>query len=214
MQDYWFTSDTHYHHKNIIKYSDRPFKSVEEMNEAMINNFNSVVKPGDLVYHLGDFGFCTADQADAILSRLNGKQKFLIFGNHDKVLQSNPALLKKHFIWAKDFKEIRIEDTKVVLCHYSMRVWNRSHHGSYQLYGHSHGTLYDDPQLRSMDVGVDPLKFFPINWAGVKAHMAKKQWKPIDHHGENNDANDYPERPCTVCTKPTTAGDQTCKDCK
>src|SRR4051812_42588376 len=112
MENHWFTSDTHYHHKNIIKYSNRPFANVQEMNEAIINNFNSVVKPGDLVYHLGDFGFCTIDQADQILSRLNGR-KYFIWGNHDKILEKNPAIVKKHFIWAKNISEIKIGDTKV-----------------------------------------------------------------------------------------------------
>lgn len=179
--NHWFTSDTHYWHKNIIKYSNRPFSSVEEMNEAMIANYNAVVRPGDMVYHLGDFAFARDDQMDEILSRLPG-QKYLIWGNHDKGLKSNRDLVKKHFIWARDMQEIRIGDQKIVLCHYSMRVWNQSHYGSYQLYGHSHGSLYDDPHMLSMDVGVDPNKFAPISYDQVVAHMKTKTWEPIDHH--------------------------------
>lgn len=213
MQNIWFTSDQHYHHKNIIKYSNRPFASVAEMNEAMIRNYNSVVMPHDNVYHMGDFGFCTIEQADQILTRLNGR-KFFIWGNHDKIMEKNPAMMKKHFVWAKNMAEIKIGDTKVVLCHYAMRVWNRSHHGAVQLYGHSHGTLPDDPNALSMDIGVDPNGFYPINWTGVQKHMAKKTWKPVDHHGDNEDSHDYPTRPCVSCGKPTNKGDGVCKDCQ
>lgn len=211
MQNYWFTSDTHYHHKNIIKYSNRPFKTVEEMNEKLIENFNSVVKPNDLVYHLGDFGFCTAEEADKILTRLNGK-KFFIFGNHDSVLEKSPVL-KKHFIWARNLTEIKVGDTKVVLCHYAMRVWNRSHYGSVQLYGHSHGTLPDDTTARSMDVGVDPNAFFPINWDTVQAHMAMKKYAPSDHHGTHEEKANNPEVSCVKCGKPTYHSDRTCDAC-
>lgn len=78
---YFFTSDTHYSHRNVIKYCNRPFKDEEKMNEAMIANYNSVVSPGDVVYHLGDFAF-EKDRAklEWIMSRLNG-EKHIIWGN-------------------------------------------------------------------------------------------------------------------------------------
>lgn len=189
MPNYWFTSDTHYWHKNIIKYSNRPFSSVEEMNEALLENYNKVVKPGDCVYHLGDFAFCDDDKAEAIFKRLPG-QKFFIWGNHDKNLQKNRDLMKKYFVWAKDLASIRIGDQRIILCHYSMRVWNRSHHGAYQLYGHSHGSLFDDPKLLSMDVGVDPNNYYPINFDQVVAHMKTKTFEPIDHHGREDRDDD------------------------
>lgn len=68
----FFTSDTHYHHARVIHYSKRPFESVDEMGEALIANWNAVVRPGDLVYHLGDFAFCDAARAVVIAKRLNG----------------------------------------------------------------------------------------------------------------------------------------------
>lgn len=179
--NYWFTSDQHYGHKNIIEYSKRPFANVEEMNETLVTNFNSLVKKGDCVYLLGDVLFGTKDFARGILRRLNGN-KFLIYGNHDRTLRENPELTKEFFSWAREYSEIKIGEQKLVLCHYSMRVWNKSHYGSYQLYGHSHGSLFDDPKLRSMDVGVDPSNYFPLSFDQVQAHMNKKTWEPIDHH--------------------------------
>lgn len=88
MKNIWFTADQHFNHKNIIKYSKRPFKSVEEMNEGLIEKYNSVVNAEDDVYFLGDLGFfnnidTTKYDLKPIVSRLKGR-KFLILGNHDK----------------------------------------------------------------------------------------------------------------------------------
>ena len=79
----YVTSDTHFNHKNIIKYCNRPFNDVYEMNETLINNWNSVVTPEDIIYHLGDFGFGTKEELQEIFDRLNG-YKYLIMGNHDR----------------------------------------------------------------------------------------------------------------------------------
>ena len=91
MKETWFISDTHFGHKNILEYEKehRPFNTVEEMNETIIERWNSVVKPKDLVYHLGDF--CFGKSALAIASRLNGR-KILVLGNHD-TYQSSEYLL-------------------------------------------------------------------------------------------------------------------------
>lgn len=101
MRDIWIISDTHFGHANIIKYCDRPFESVQHMDETMIENWNRVVKPHDKVYHLGDV-FMKVD--GSILERLNGKKR-LIVGNHDDI--KNPILFnnfEKIMLW-KDFKE-------------------------------------------------------------------------------------------------------------
>lgn len=78
----WFTSDTHFGHKNILEYEKehRPFASLEEMHEVMIERWNYVVKPKDKVYHLGDFAF--GRKNISIAGKLNGR-KILILGNHD-----------------------------------------------------------------------------------------------------------------------------------
>jgi calcineurin-like phosphoesterase family protein len=80
--------------------------------------------------------------------------------------------------------EIAVEGQDITLCHYALRVFNKSHHGSWHLYGHSHGTLPDDPNSLSFDVGVDCHNYFPISLDQVKKIMSKKTWKPIDHHGK------------------------------
>jgi calcineurin-like phosphoesterase family protein len=100
-------------------------------------------------------------------------------GNHEKAVEA----CADRFVWVKDYHELLVEDKEaprgqqsIVLFHYAMRVWNTSHHGSWSLYGHSHGTLSEDLTSRSIDVGVDVHNLFPISYEEVKAIMAKKQW--------------------------------------
>lgn len=175
----YFTSDNHFGHKKIIEYSDRPFDSVEQMDETMIKRWNEKVGLEDEVYHLGDVGLCSQGKLRKILNRLNGKI-YLIKGNHET------AALACHqrFEWIKDYHELVIEDTDfhknqqlLVLFHYAMRVWNASHWGTFHLYGHSHGSLEDLADSRSFDVGVDCHDFYPLSYEEVKAIMLKKEWK-------------------------------------
>lgn len=69
----WFTADTHFGHKNILEYSARPFSTVEEMDEALISNWNNKVASDDEIYHLGDVALCSPSKLNKILDRLNGK---------------------------------------------------------------------------------------------------------------------------------------------
>ena len=177
----WFTSDTHFGHSNILQYSKRPFDDVSDMRESLIHNWNSVVQPGDRVYHLGDFALCNPEEATKIVQRLNG-QRFLVFGNHDKALRKDAAFLS-HWIWARDMAEIEVEGQKIILCHYALKTWNQSHRGSWNLYGHSHGSLKDDPGSKQIDVGVDCHDYYPISFEEVKKKMDKKVFVPSDHHG-------------------------------
>lgn len=102
MSDIWFISDTHFNHANILKFEDENgkkfrgdrFSSLEEMNEIMIQNWNSCIKHQDKVYHLGDVYFGRDEDADKILSRLNGKKR-LVLGNHDKI--NKHSILLNHF---------------------------------------------------------------------------------------------------------------------
>lgn len=171
----FFTSDTHYGHANIIKYCNRPFNSVEHMNNQMIANWNNRVSHDDIVYHVGDFAFMKNHRS--ILDRLNGS-KHIVLGNHDKGISKDDG-------WASisNYKEITVEGQTIILCHYAMRVWNKSHRGSWMLYGHSHGSLPDDKNALSIDVGVDCHNYAPISFDEIKRLMSKKTFKPVDHHG-------------------------------
>lgn len=188
--NYWITADTHFNHANIIRYCNRPFNSIEEMNEVLIYNWNAVVKPGDVVYHLGDFGFgrakginCTEDVKN-LLKRLNGCIN-LILGNHDE--QNFNSKTKGLFQSTALMRDVTINNQRIVLCHYAMRTWPGSNRGSWQLYGHSHGKLLDDPNLLSIDVGVDCHNFRPINFDEIKVIMSKKTWKPFENREDESD---------------------------
>jgi calcineurin-like phosphoesterase family protein len=194
----FFTSDTHFGHANIIRYCKRPFASVEEMDNTLIHNWNAVVRPEDTVYHLGDFAV-GGGPAAPYLRRLNGTIYFCL-GNHDKRLRFIKAYLdielelQDHFAgsYLNDDKvkfgipylrEVTVEKQEIGLCHYAMKVWNGSHKGSWQLYGHSHGTLPDDPNSLSCDVGVDCWNYFPVSMEQLRDKMKTKTYNPVDHHG-------------------------------
>lgn len=178
--NYFVTSDMHFGHKNIIKYSNRPFSSVEEMEEKLIENWNGVVGKNDIVFNLGDFGFCSEVKIKEILSQLNGSQIF-IYGNHDKVLQRESVMRecinKKYVKVFCDYVEFSFNKTFICMSHYAMRVWNKHQYGSLMLYGHSHGTL---PGLgRSMDVGLDSVdinsNYKPFLLEDVVSYLKNKE---------------------------------------
>ncbi|MES2426218.1 MAG: phosphoesterase [Bacteroidota bacterium] len=179
MNKIWFTSDHHFGHNNIIAHAKRPFNNVEEMDDIMIQRWNEKVNNIDSVYYLGDLGLNKPDELKAILKRLNGNI-YLITGNHD----STALKCKGRFEWIKDYYELKIPDSdlvsgrqKIVLFHYAIRQWNDKFRGSFHLYGHSHGTLPDDKESLSFDIGVDNHNFYPLEYNEVKEIMTKKDWK-------------------------------------
>jgi calcineurin-like phosphoesterase family protein len=176
----WFTSDTHFGHTNIIRYCNRPFTDIDEMNNTIIRNWNSVVKHGDIIYHLGDFslekGLEKGNDIDKYTKRLNGNI-CLIHGNHDKSIKKSTKITQLGTRYDLKLKE---KPYLIILSHYAMRVWNRCHYGTWHLYGHSHGMLSD--HLLSMDVGVDCNNFTPISLTEIKTIMEAKI-KDIDSIG-------------------------------
>lgn len=168
----FLTADQHVGHANIIEYCGRPFHSVEEMDAYVIEAWNETVPPDGIVYHVGDFTLGSLIHAKATLNELNG-HICVVPGSHDRWLEpihcNVPTGLKTgsgHEVW-KGEPLITVEfetDGKypvvLNLCHYAMRVWPRSHYGSYLAYGHSHGRLPSEG--RSMDVGVDAIGYHPM----------------------------------------------------
>lgn len=151
---YFFTADQHFGHKNIIKFCNRPFSSVEEMDDELIKRHNEIVKPGDYVIHAGDFALAPRERAHIYISCLNGSHCF-IRGSHDRWMDS-----RYQEIWEKTINGI-----KLVVCHYAMRTWAASHYNSFHLFGHSHGNL--PPYGKSFDVGVDAHNFYPVSFDEV-----------------------------------------------
>ena len=153
----WFTGDQHFWHTNIIQYCNRPFANVEEMDEALIDAWNKVVMPDDLVYHLGDFTLGNRLIAEKYFKRLHGYIRVLEYPwHHDsrwlrgqlfysylhEVVYDQPIVVLEHKA-----------DVPIILCHYAFEIWDRKHYGSLHFHGHSHGML---PRISNrLDVGVD-----------------------------------------------------------
>lgn len=134
----FYISDLHFGHKNILAFDNRPFSSVEDMDAALVRNWNSRVAAGDHVYILGDFCWGKAKEWPPVLKQLAGN-KHLIRGNHD-LKQSMPWDVRKYFVEVADYKEIRDGDQHLVLCHYPMPVFKNMYYGWMHLYGHVHTT--------------------------------------------------------------------------
>jgi calcineurin-like phosphoesterase family protein len=151
----FITSDIHAYHKNIIKYcpESRKFSSVDEMNHAIIQNWNNKISAQDNVYILGDVSFSNAYDSSRFLDQLNG-QKFLIRGNHD-VKHIKSSDFKQRFAWIKDYYELRYNGRWMILSHYPFLTWNGSHHKSIMFHGHLHSINPMELDCRRYDVGLD-----------------------------------------------------------
>ena len=208
----FFTSDTHFGHTNIIDYCERPCRKTDycsncrgkkdeerhelhvklgcpdvvAMDEMIIRNWNAVVGEDDEVFHLGDFTFYKdADKVERILTRLNGR-KYFIWGNHDKVFHKNQRLIDEHFVWAKDYHELKLEAMPpIILIHYPLLTWNHAHHGAYHLHGHNHGGVdHLDTVTTRMDVGLDAIQnnMTPVSLDQVISYMTARKYQAVDHH--------------------------------
>jgi len=183
MSKIFFTSDHHFGHNNIINLCNRPFNSVEEMNQIMIDRWNDRISPDDEVYYLGDFAIIKGKEEVAhIIDQLNGI-KYLIKGNHDGSALSNP----KKFKWIKDYHELKVKDSecengiqRIILFHYAMRTWRGYSRGNWHLYGHSHGNLPDNKKQLAFDVGVDCHDYYPLSYEDVKTIMKTKNGFPLN----------------------------------
>jgi calcineurin-like phosphoesterase family protein len=166
--NYWFSGDEHYGHENIIRYCNRPFDNVNQMNETLITYHNAVVKDNDIVIHAGDF--CLLRKKDKAygkyINRLRGNHVFLK-GSHDYWIPWKHS----QQVWERNIKGYYI-----VVCHYAMRVWARSHYNSFQLYGHSHGRL--PPVGKRHDIGVDNNGFYPVSFDQIVEIMKKRDDNP------------------------------------
>lgn len=150
----YFTADTHFGDHRTINIHRRPFSGAGEMDAYLIERWNATVRPGDTVWHLGDFARRPTD-VPALLERLNGV-KNLVRGNNDP----DGTMAASGWASVQDYVELELGGHPVVLCHYPFRSWNGQSRGSINLHGHSHGRL--KPMPRQFDVGVDPNSFTPV----------------------------------------------------
>lgn len=188
------TADTHFGHTNIIKFCDRPFESVDEMDRVLIDNHNKVVGSNDIVWHLGDVTLGNFDMARGYFKQLNGKIQVLAnHWHHDKRwLPKNylgPMVLE-YPDFVSDIGHVNIVPPMVVLeiegmgnegrplaitlCHYPLAVWDRKHYGGVHCFAHCHSNFSGGE--KAIDVGVDNIfkvwgKYRPVRLSEVMDHL-------------------------------------------
>jgi calcineurin-like phosphoesterase family protein len=168
---YFFTADHHFNHANVIKYARRPFESVEEMDEELINRWNSKVQLEDIVFHLGDFTLSNEKVAQRYFARLNGNVMILSNpAHHDKRWIKTPQFTKSGQVkLISPLKTLEIENGKyplvIVICHFPIGEWDRKHYGSIHLHAHSHGTYKGEGNI--LDVGVDCHDYYPVSLTDI-----------------------------------------------
>lgn len=185
----YFASDFHLHHKNIIRYSNRPFSCLREMNDNCFNSVNKIVKPEDTLVFLGDFMFAK-DLYDIweMWNHIKCNNIIWLMGNHDTAISTdvaNQMMSSKHnrtpFIFTGHYYELRDKRGTFICSHYPMLSWNKENHGSYMLHGHCHANLnHMNTNVRRMDVGYDSTKQWCISIDDVVKEL--QNFKPQDRH--------------------------------
>lgn len=177
-----FTSDPHFYHSGILRLMNRPYDTVEDMNEGLIANWNEVVAKDDIVFVCGDLIFTgKVELIKELVERLNGTI-YWIYGNHDYQNKHDRPVVQELFGGRVfDILEIEVDDederlpkantedkfTKVFLCHYPLHEWNRR-----AIHAHGHVHSKDERQILfnalRYDVGVDNNNYRPISWFEFK----------------------------------------------
>ncbi len=204
--DVWLTSDTHFGHSNICSASSswsgkkgtRDFDSLDEMDETLLKNINSRLKKDSILLHAGDWSFGGEDNIWKFREKITCDNIYLTYGNHDHHIQRNQPFKngvrpKELFIRTENVLNFSIQRTKsskketIMMSHYAHLVWDRSHHGSLHVFGHSHASINGHEVGKSMDIGVDNafLKFGeyrPFHILEVLKILDAKEIHKIDHH--------------------------------
>ena len=174
----YFIGDMHFGHENIIKLNNRPFDTIEEMDEILIQNWNETVKESDTVYILGDVWYRGKRDASDYIKRLKGV-KHLIKGNHDVKPLKN-INFSKHFESIQDIANIVVGNQRVILCHYPILEWNGYYRGSIHIHGHIHNNRkgvfnYLMTEPRALNAGVDIIDYRPVTLKELE--VLNEKWK-------------------------------------
>ena len=202
-QKLFFTSDTHYNHKNICRgvtswtHADghtRDFPTLAKMNDTIVNNINERVGQDDILIHLGDWSFGGFESISEFYYRLTCQNIYLILGNHDHHIERNKDDIQSLFVDVEQYKVLRVVDDNsddleydFVLSHYPICSWHDMNKGRFHLFGHVH--LKGNKKLmpgRAMDVGMDGNNLKPYELKEVISLLETRPIKasvlPSDHH--------------------------------
>lgn len=197
----YLTSDLHLGHSNVIKHCNRPFNSIEEMNEGIIRNINYMIRPNDELYILGDLYLGEKQTVNTFeyAKKINSNHIHLVKGNHDMRLSE---LIKinddyKIFESISPYKELKYEKRYFVLCHYPFMdgSWNKAMHGSFDLHGHIHSNNKYNLQQKEKgifryDVGVDANDYYPVLIDDIFKFFEDVEPNTKDYHGNLDDDYD------------------------
>jgi calcineurin-like phosphoesterase family protein len=200
-QKAFFISDTHYHHKSIVRGSStwadktgcRDFDSLEEHDKALVERINGIVGEDDILFHLGDWSFGGFEMIQELRDKIVCKNIHLILGNHDHHIENNRQNCRRNFLSVNHYLELSLNKEMIIMSHWPMKVWNHAHKGSWHLHGHTHnnlasddiwlsGVVETDSPRKTMDVGVDTNNLFPYTFEDIKNIMSKRPVKVVDHH--------------------------------
>ena len=186
----WITSDPHYNHKNICRsvtnwrtqdgeiptYNTRDFQSIDQMNDALVNNINFKVGQNDTLIILGDIAFGGFESIGKFLDRLVCKNIHLVLGNHDHHIRNNRENIQELFISVSDYLQVRINDQDFVLSHYPFASWNGLNKGVIHLHGHVHLSNQNKwGNGKRLDVGVDGNGYFPYKITEIVHMMDRRE---------------------------------------
>lgn len=206
-QQLFFTSDTHYNHKNICRgvtawktaegtvplRQTRDFDSLEQMNSKIVNNINAVVGQDDIVVHLGDWSFGGFEYIKEFRDRLVCKNIYLTYGNHDHHIEKNKQEIKSIFTETFQYVVLQVVTPKAsyefVVNHYPLCSWHDMNKGRMHLFGHVHLPPNEKiMQGRAMDVGMDGNNLKPYSLGEVVKLIGNRDIRasslPSDHHEE------------------------------
>ena len=194
--DIFFISDPHFDHDVIRVFCERPYASVEEMNECMLDNWNGIVGKKDRVIIGGDFAWKNHNKW---INALNGK-KTLVTGNHDRMGADVLSNFTRVIGTAKmpGIMQGPIRGQYCVICHFPMWSWNASAHGSWHFHGHTHGRKVEVPDVLSCGIDADTWDLTPVPWEVLEAKMQSKipawearraEMNAVDIAGRDKNAN-------------------------
>jgi len=197
----WVISDTHYGHKNICRgvtawrlpdgsiplSQTRDFKTIEQMNESIVNNINSVVGQDDVLIHLGDWSFGGFENVKIFRDRIVCQEIHLILGNHDHHIENNRGDCQELFASVNHYTKLMYKFGTFVLMHYPMASWDGLNKGHVHLHGHVHlPTNLRFGKGKKMDVGIDGNPNFGVyDMDDIVRMMSKREIVSdmlFDHH--------------------------------
>jgi len=206
-QNLFFTSDTHYNHSNICRATTnwtsadnltRDFKSLEHMNDTIVNNINEIVGENDVLIHLGDWSFGGFEMVEEFRNRIICKNVHLVLGNHDHHIERNKDGIQRLFTSVNHYVELdirrpslikkgEIDKFNFVCMHYPIASWNNMNSEVMHLHGHVHLPKHQRiADGKAMDVGCDGNEIYPLSMIEVynllKNQPIKKLVLPKDHH--------------------------------